>query len=197
MSKILTDADLFLRLPPKDLLAPMGQIIAQWGWTETLMDSAIWKLLGVRHKRGRAVTTHLSAWGKIQMIQTLMNLTKRDKTKLKKLEKEGKKLAELRNLIAHGYIANPFLSTEEPRPVATIIMYAAKGKLTNRSRLISPKELERLARRIAEFNAFLSEFHDELPPLPGTPKTQGLPKPRKRPLRLETILKRLPPPLEA
>jgi hypothetical protein len=172
-------------------LVPIGKVITAWAWTEALLDQAIWRLLGVSHRKGRAVTSAIQVAGKIDMLDALMNLSRRDRSKLSHLLKEGKHLSAQRNLVAHGYVVTDDSETSEVR----FISFHARGALTERSRRADPEIIDELARRICRFNEFLLDFHDLLPISPAKrkrPTSRGVDTRRRR---MKTIAKQILPPL--
>lgn len=180
-----------LKLIPDDYVHGVGLVVTQWAWVETVIDQYIWRLLGVRAQRGRIVTSHLPARAKIEMAAALLRKSGFDEGFVKDIEDEGKALADLRNLIAHGYIAfNHFTN------IAFITSFVARGELQRRSKLITPAILTTLARRIATYLAYLMEQSDRLPKQRGIQPLRDPLGPKRRRLRPGTIARRLPPLLE-
>lgn len=180
--------EVFLSLLPDDFTMAIGRVVSQWAWTDAFLDQGIWKLMGVNHGRGRAVTSNLMSSTKIDVLATLMRLRKYDEAVVKKLEATGKDLAPQRNLVAHAYAAQiPHIKD------VLLVSFSARGELTDRSRMASPGDIDALAKRIAEFNGFLSSLHGILPrgrqPKPRQPKSLT-PSAQRR--RLRTIAPRLP-----
>jgi hypothetical protein len=183
---------ILLSIVPEKYLIPIGKVITAWAWTEVMLDQAIWKLLGVTSHKGRAITSSLPASAKIETLETLMNLSRRNKSKLPHLAKEGKHLAAQRNLVAHGYVVNNDIeSTSEVR----FISYHARGSLTERSRRATPEIVDELAQRICRYNEFLIDFHDLLPASRNKPRRQANTDPNRRRRQMQTIAKRILPPL--
>jgi hypothetical protein len=180
-----------LTLVPDAYVHGVGLVLTQWAWTETIIDQYIWRLLGVRAQRGRIVTSHLAARMKIEMAAALLRKSRLDERLVKEIEDEGKALADLRNLIAHGSIVVNRLTE-----VGFITSFVARGELQQRSKLITPAILKALARRIAIYLAFLIRESDRLPKQRGTRPIRDLSNPRRRRRRPGTIARRLLPLLE-
>lgn len=177
----------FLTTLPDNFLTPIGRVICMWAWSEALLDQVIWKLLGHTHRKGRAVTNLLGFNAKIDLILTLFSLSRRDKSKLNHLKKEGKILAKERNLVAHGYSA----VADRSNDLAIFISFSARGKLAERHRTAFPETIQALAVRIAKFNVFLKEIHDLLP-LPNK-RTPSKNTNSKNPRRSRSTAIRQPP----
>jgi hypothetical protein len=168
-------------------LRPIGLVASQFAWTEVLWDGAIWKLLGMTSKKGRAVTSLLGATSKLHLISTLAQNRPRLKSGLQHLIKEGDELRRRRNLILHSYFVGPWPDA----PFGQLVSYSAYGKLIDRSRMVPAGRIEQIAQRIAKYNAFLMEFHDLLPRQRGG----RIPK-LKKPLTIAQMIRLLPPELE-
>lgn len=184
--------DALLGIVPEAFVRGAGLVVTQWAWSETLLDQFIWRMLGVRAMRGRIITANLTARGKIHILAALMRKSRWDENIISSIEGEGKALSELRNLIAHGAIAVPPNGTA----MGTVTSYTARGELTPRTRLITAEILYKAARRFAAFNQLLIEVSAKLPKQRGLRTSQGSESQKPRRLRIETILRRLPPPLE-
>jgi len=179
-----------LDIVPAELTVQVGNIVTQWAWTEAFADSLIWRLLGVGMRKGRAVTSHLPAQAKFQMLATLLRLRRFNETVTKKVLKDGLELSGLRNLVAHGYIAS-----HPTMPIATLISFAARGQFQNRSRLVTESLLKKTAVKMATCNIYLlEELYEPLRPRKErpVPKLRYPNDPRRR---MQAILRRLPPPL--
>jgi hypothetical protein len=173
---------------PDPFLRGIGLVVSQWAWTEAIIDQYIWRLLGTRPERGRIVTSNFPARAKIDLLAALMRKSKMSEMLVKKIEKDGEKLAAQRNLVVHGCLAVP----PQLQGVGIAVSYIARrGKLKDRSRHVTPELLERLAGNIASFTAFMLAQDSLLPKQRGS----GEPPP-KRNYSLKTFLKRFPPVLE-
>lgn len=185
-------SDTLLRIIPDAYLQGVGLVVTQWSWTESLLDQYIWRMLGVRALRGRIVTANLQARLKIEMLAALLRKSKFDEKFVRELEDEGKTLANLRNLVAHGSIVvNP-----NQEAFGMISSFAARGELHDRSCLITAPILRQLARRTSVYLQFLVDNSTRLPKQRGLRPTQASASPKTPRLRPETIAKRLPLPLQ-
>lgn len=180
----------FFQLIPEPYALGAGRVITVWAWVEALIDQFIWRLLGVRSLRGRIVTANLSARAKIELLATLMRKSRMNEPFIKKIEKRGNALADSRNLVAHGYIA-----VLPDKPYGTAISFLARGRLTNRTRLVTPDLLNDVAAEIGNFALFLIDEQGRFPKQRGTRQRPAAPSPTSPRRRLETMLKQLPPPL--
>jgi hypothetical protein len=187
------DVSLLLKIVPDDYVRAAGLVVTQWAWAESILDQYIWRMLGVRALRGRIVTSNIQARLKIEMLAALLRKSNFDEPFVKEIEDEGKALANFRNLVAHGAIvAHSGLAGGE----ATIGSYSARGRLQTRSRRVDLKRLEVLALRIATYTQFLIEGSNRLPKQRGIRQSQEFGGPKRRNLRIDTILRQLPPLLE-
>ena len=185
------DVDLLLGIVPEPFVAAAGLVVTQWAWAENILDQYTWRMLGVRATRGRIVTSNLQARVKIEMLAALLRKSRLDEAFVREIEGEGKALADLRNLIAHGAIIVP-----PGHETGIVGSFSARGELQVRSRQITAAVLKKLARRMAIYTQFLIDGSDRLPKQRGLQPRRGRANPTPRRLRVGTIAKRLPPLLE-
>jgi hypothetical protein len=182
---------MLIQMVPEAFAFSVGRVVTEWAWVEAVLDQCIWRMLGVRPKRGRIITSNLTARIKIEALASLLRKSRLNETFVKEVEGEGKALAELRNLVAHGYI-----SVRPGSNTGIIVSFLAKGEIKERSRQITPPLLDKLSERITLYLQYLVENSTRLPKQRGQQKPPSAADPKRRPLRIGTIVRRLPPPLE-
>lgn len=188
----MVDVDFLLKIVPQKYVSAAGLVVTQWAWVESVLDQYIWRLLGVRAMRGRIVTSNLMARSKIEVAAALLRKSGFDETLIRELEDEGRALANLRNIVAHGGI----VSTPDQEHAIIGWISARGGALSDKTCLVTDKLLETLARRIATYLQFLIDTSARLPKQRGGWHGQDQPASKPRRLRPETIQRRLPPLLE-
>lgn len=186
------DPKIMVRLVPDPYVQGVGRVICQWSWVEAIIDQLIWRLLGVRALRGRAVTSNLLAKGKLELLATLMRKSRMKENLVKEIETRGHGLAAVRNLVAHGcVVVNPNYDA-----FGLVTAFRARGRLVDHRRMVTPSALEKVAEQIADFMIFLMENEAKFPKQRGLRHAQGVPTGTPRRRRPEAILQQLPPLLE-
>jgi hypothetical protein len=175
-------------LVPDPFLRAVGLVVTQWAWAEAILDQCIWRLLGVRAARGRIITSNLPARIKIETLTALLRKSRFDESFVWEIENEGKALADLRNLVAHGYIA-----VQLGHDTGVILAASAKGELKDRSRRITAPLLEVLGVRIGAYVDFLCASSPRLPKQRGLQRALNLLNPKRRRHRPDTIARRRAP----
>lgn len=158
-----------LGMVPDDYATEVGRVATQWGLLEGYLENCIWKLLRVNFSKGRAVTTHINLNLRLDMIATLLSVTRRHSKEWKSWLEACRKLSTARNIAVHAmWVTKP----GEPR-IAQSISYVARGELRDRGRVTTAAEIKKIAEETAALTIRLIRLSVRLPPLPSTRARQA------------------------
>lgn len=91
-------------LPP-DYYSLLGEILVEWAWAEYRFQEALWHLLGLTRKEGRALTSEMQVGGLTSALETLASRLIQDPTVREDVRNLAKRLNNKiarRNSIVHG-----------------------------------------------------------------------------------------------
>lgn len=144
-------------LSPRYLRA-IGLVTAEWQHAEAAIESLIWTLAELDNKAGYAVTTHLTADVKLNMLSALANemLADTEREQVISLVGAMKQLKDSRNGIVHAMWlpsknkANPATKNRTRGTPKAAKVRANKGKVSITVKAVPVTEIEALAEGIAK-----------------------------------------------
>lgn len=152
---------------PKDTFAAIGEVIVHWSHLETLIDVAIYSMMGLKPSKGAWITTGLRFNGKMGTLQSIaINFFKGKKDTLDLFNKQVGEIQHCygeRNRIDHAiwwHLGPDAFPSLRVRVTAQNISPPEVNQM-------GPKEIRRIGERISKamhsFNDFL-EKHTPPPP---------------------------------